>query len=61
LQPGDILLEFDDQPVADGADLRLREAALAPGTKVRVGVVRAGIPMGMEIELMRQPGPVQRR
>lgn len=61
LQPGDILLEFDGQPIADGADLRLREAALPPGTKVKVGALRAGIPVNVEIELMRQPGTIQRR
>jgi serine protease DegQ len=61
LRPGDIVLEFDGQPVTDGADLRLREAALAPGTKVKVGVTRAGIPISVEIELIRQPSAIQRR
>ncbi|MDZ4813180.1 MAG: trypsin-like peptidase domain-containing protein [Pseudomonadota bacterium] len=59
LRPGDIVLAFDDQPVIDGADLRLREAALAPGTKVEVSVTRAGIPLNVEIELMRQPSTIQ--
>lgn len=59
LRPGDIVLTFDNQPVIDGADLRLREAALAPGTKVKVSVTRAGIPLNVEIELMRQPSTIQ--
>lgn len=61
LRPGDIVLEFGDQPVTDGADLRLREAAMAPGSKVRVAVTRAGIPISVELELIKQPSAVQRR
>jgi len=61
LRAGDIVLEFNGQPVADGSDLRQREAALAPGTQVKVGAVRAGIPLTFEMELMRQPSSIQRR
>lgn len=60
LRTGDIVMEFDGQPVIDGADLRLREAALAPGSKVTIGAVRAGIPLSIEIELMRQPSAATR-
>lgn len=61
LRPGDIILAFDGEPVVDGADLRLREAALAPGTKVKVGASRAGIPLEVEVELVRQPSAAQQR
>jgi serine protease DegQ len=61
LRPGDIVLEFNGRTVTDGADLRLREAALAPGSKVAVKVTRAGIPISAEVELIRQPSPIQRR
>ena len=59
LRAGDIVLEFNGQPVADGSDLRQREAVLAPGTKVKVGAVRAGIALSFELDLMRQPSRIQ--
>ncbi len=61
LRPGDIVLEFNGKPVADGADLRMSEAELAPGTKVKLAATRAGIPLSFELELMRQPGLTPRR
>ncbi|PIV35661.1 MAG: peptidase S1 [Lysobacterales bacterium CG02_land_8_20_14_3_00_62_12] len=56
IKPGDIITEFDGQPVLDGTDLRLHEAALAPGTEVNVAGTRAGIPFSVPLKLIRRPG-----
>ena len=55
LQPGDIVLKFNDVELIDAVDLRKREAAAAPDTKVRVAGLRAGIPFDVELTLMQRP------
>ncbi len=50
LQPGDVLLTFDGEEIDDPLELRKREAALAPGTKVHVAGLRAGIAFEADAE-----------
>ena len=55
LRAGDVLLQFDGQDIIDQSDLRDREAAQAPGAKVRVAGLRAGVPFDAEMELTQRP------
>ena len=55
LQPGDILLKVDKQPIIDSADLRAREAETKPGTRVAVSGLRAGEPFHAEVVLAQRP------
>jgi S1-C subfamily serine protease len=55
LRAGDVLLQFDGQDILDQSDLRDREAAQAPGAKVRVAGLRAGVPFDAEMELTQRP------
>jgi serine protease DegS/serine protease DegQ len=55
LQPGDILLKLGKQPIIDPTDLRTREAETAPGSKVEVSGLRAGVPFHTEVVLAQRP------
>jgi serine protease DegS/serine protease DegQ len=55
LRPGDVLLQFDGQAIVDQADLRAREAALAPGARVRIEGLRAGVPFSAQMLLTQRP------
>jgi len=55
LRAGDVLLEFDREPIADQASLRTKEAALAPGSKINIAGLRAGVPFQGELELIQRP------
>jgi len=55
LKPGDVVVEFNGQAVEDEGDLRSREAALAPATKVQVRALRVGVEFVTEVELIRRP------
>ncbi|HEU0276693.1 MAG TPA: trypsin-like peptidase domain-containing protein [Rhodanobacteraceae bacterium] len=55
LQPGDVLLAIDKQPVIDPADLRTLEAALKPGQKIEVSGLRAGLPFRAEVTPIERP------
>jgi serine protease DegS/serine protease DegQ len=57
LQPGDVLLRIDDHDILDAGDLRSREAAMKPGTKVHLAGLRAGQPIGFDVELVQRPAP----
>ena len=43
------------RPMEDEGDLRSREAALAPATKVQVRAMRVGVEFVSEVELIRRP------
>ena len=57
LQPGDLLLKLDGTPILDQFDLRNREAALAPGTKVRIEGLRGNQPFALDVILVQRPAP----
>jgi serine protease DegQ len=54
--PGDIILAFKGQAVGDLAGLRTLEAESAPGSRVRLEGLRAGVPFSTEVELVQRPG-----
>ena len=43
------------QAIGDEGDLRSREAALPPGTKVQVRALRVGVEFVTEVELIQRP------
>ncbi len=57
LQPGDLLLKLDGSLIFDQIDLRNREAALAPGTKVRLEGLRGNVPFAVDVTLVQRPAP----
>jgi serine protease DegQ len=57
LRPGDVLLSFNQQAIEDVADLRDREAALAPGSEATLGGLRAGVPFSATVQLAQRPRP----
>ncbi|QFU02277.1 putative periplasmic serine endoprotease DegP-like precursor [Halomonas sp. THAF5a] len=57
LQPGDVLLEVDGEPVLDPRQTMSDIAAVAPGTRLPLTVVRGGERREMSIELGERPTP----
>lgn len=55
IEPGDIILEFDGQPVEDSRDLMNKVASRAPDTKVRVTVLRDGKRKTIRVTLGERP------
>ena len=54
LQPRDILLRFNDQPINDEGDLRALESGLPPGTEVAIEGLRAGVPFSAKLSLIQR-------
>ncbi|MDI5889763.1 Do family serine endopeptidase [Halomonas rhizosphaerae] len=61
LQPGDVLLEVDGKPVLDPRRTMSDIAAVAPGTRLPLTVVRGGERREVTIELGERPTPESRR
>ncbi|MCL7941081.1 Do family serine endopeptidase [Halomonas sp. ATCH28] len=61
LQPGDVLLEVDGQPVLDPRRTMSDIAAMAPGTQLPLTIVRGGERRELTIELGERPTPEPRR
>jgi serine protease DegS/serine protease DegQ len=57
MRPGDLLLKLDGTLIVDQIDLRNREAALAPGTKVRLEGLRGNLPFAIDVILVQRPAP----
>ncbi|APE29813.1 transcriptional regulator [Halomonas aestuarii] len=57
LQPGDVLLEVDGQPVLDPRQTMSDIAAVEPGTRLPLTVVRGGERREVTIELGERPTP----
>jgi serine protease DegS/serine protease DegQ len=57
MQIGDLLLKLDGVVIADQIDLRNREAAFAPGTKVRLEGMRGNLPFALDVVLVQRPAP----
>jgi serine peptidase DegS len=55
IQPHDILLRIGPNDIVDPSDLRRREAALQPGSKVEVAGLRNGTPFHVEVVLAQRP------
>ncbi|HEX7816083.1 S1C family serine protease [Dyella sp.] len=55
IQARDILLSIGSQDITDPADLRRREAALKPGSKVKISGLRNGAPFSAEVTLAQRP------
>ena len=55
LRPGDVLTRFNGSDLADRLDLREREAALAPGSRIEIEGFRAGLPIRGELVLVQRP------
>jgi S1-C subfamily serine protease len=55
IRPRDILLRIGADDILDPADLRRREAALKPGSKVEVSGLRNGTPFHVEVTLAQRP------
>ena len=57
LRPGDLLLKLDGSAIVDQIDLRNREAATTPGTKVRLEGLRGNQPFAVDVILVQRPAP----
>ncbi|HEY7839360.1 MAG TPA: trypsin-like peptidase domain-containing protein [Terriglobales bacterium] len=55
LQHGDLITSFNGQPVADPTGLQLATGAVAPGTTVKLGIMRDGKPMTLSVTLGLAP------
>ena len=55
LRLGDIVSDFNGEPIANQLDLRNREAALAPGTPVKLSGERNGEPFTVQATLQERP------
>ena len=60
LQKGDVVVGLNGQAVADPEDLRLRVSQMAPGTSVKLDVMRDGQKRQMTATLMELPETVER-
>ena len=56
LKSGDVIRQFNGQPVKDASQLKLQVAETAPGTKVSLEVVRAGETKTLDATLRQAPG-----
>ncbi|PKM08396.1 MAG: peptidase S1 [Gammaproteobacteria bacterium HGW-Gammaproteobacteria-4] len=55
LRPGDVLLTLNGEAVFDPIALGQQEAAMTPGSSVRLQGERAGVPFTLDITLARRP------
>jgi len=55
IQPRDILLKIGGNDILDPTDLRRREAALKPGSKVEISGLRDGSPFHLDVTLVQRP------
>ena len=56
LQPGDVILTYNDRPVATWKDLRNRVAESEPGRAVALGIRRDGKTLTLRATIEKQPG-----
>jgi serine protease Do len=53
--PGDVLVAVDAQPIADGADLAAKIGSMAPGTAVKIEILRNGNEHAVSVTLGELP------
>jgi len=51
IKSGDVIVSLNDKPLSSFAELRSRIATTAPGTKVKLGLLRDGKPLDVEVIL----------
>lgn len=51
IKSGDVIVSLNDKPLSSFAELRSRIATTAPGTKVKLGLLRDGKPLTVEVTL----------
>lgn len=51
IKSGDVIVSLNDKPLSSFAELRSRIATTAPGTKVKLGLLRDGKPLDVEVTL----------
>jgi len=56
VKPGDVILSYNDRPVATWKDLRTRVAETEPGHEVALGIRRDGKPLTLRVLIEKQPG-----
>ena len=61
VEPGDILLAIDDQPIASPKDMQTRVAAIRPGDSAKFVFLRDGRELTKNIEIARRPLPKDMR
>jgi serine protease Do len=54
--PGDVLVAIDAQPITDGADLAAKIGSMAPGTAVKIEILRNGNEHTLSVTLGELPG-----
>ncbi|WP_027859339.1 Do family serine endopeptidase [Marinobacterium jannaschii] len=55
IQPGDIMIAVDDQPIADGRSSMNRIAKYAPGTQIAISLLRNGTPVRINVTIGERP------
>jgi serine protease Do len=61
LKRGDIVTELNGQPVADADQLRLHISQMAPGTNVKLGIIRDGKPQQVDVTLGELPAEANQK
>jgi serine protease Do len=61
LKPEDVVVALNGEPVIDMASFRLRVAAMAPGTEVKLRLYRNGQPMDVAVTLGELPAQNEAR
>ncbi|ADO46754.1 serine endoprotease DegQ [[Enterobacter] lignolyticus] len=51
IKSGDVIVSLNDKPLSSFSELRSRIATTAPGTKVKLGLLRDGKPLDVEVTL----------
>ncbi len=57
IRPGDVVRAIEGKAIPDAAAMMAATAALKPGTRAKVDLVREGEPMSVEVTLGRRPPP----
>jgi serine protease DegS len=55
LEPGDVLVSINDEPVIDSRDSLNRIAAYVPGTTIKLGIIRSGKKIQLEAVISERP------
>lgn len=61
LQPGDVIRVYNGQEINSLSQLRAIEAALAPGTEIKIRGSRAGVPFESTVTVVKRPNGLSRR